>query len=73
MERLADAAQDQRRTLRPDKPKLTASSPAALHAELKALRLYFNDGKIHERCHWMSGARAIATGRAATTLNSFII
>ena len=73
LDRLADAAQDQRRSLRPDKPKLSAATPAVLHAELKNLRLYFNDAKIHEKSLWMSGARAVATGRAATALNSYII
>ena len=73
LERLADAAQDSKRTLRPDKPKLTAANPATLHLELKALRLYFNDAKIHERCHWLSGARAVASGRALVTFNKYMV
>ena len=73
LERLADAASAQRQTLKPDKPKLTAASPAVLHAELKALRLFFNDARVHERSQWWSGARAIASGRAFTTLNSYIV
>ena len=73
LERLADAAADQKRPLRPDKPKLTAATPAALHSELKALRLYFNDARVHDRGQWMAGARAVASGRAMTVLNSYVV
>ena len=33
----------------------------------------FNDARVHERSQWWSGARAIASGRALTTLNSYIV
>ena len=73
LDRLADVAQGSRRTLRPDEPRLTAANPGVLHLELEALRLYFNDSKIHERCHWLSGARAVASGRALTTFNKYMV
>ena len=73
IEKLSGAAVDRRKDLQPDKPKLTSSDATTPHAEMKKLHLYMNGHRLHEKVHWMTGARTIATDRALVVINSFIV
>lgn len=64
---------DFRKNLKPKRPKLSAKDPNSLHHELKVLRLYFNNMRIHDKAHWWTGARMIATDRAHIIIESLII
>ena len=71
--KLAEAAGDGRRGLRADKPRLSATDPATLYVELRAFRRYMNDNRWPERIHWFTGARNIATDRARTCIEAYIV
>ena len=73
LQKLTDTASENRKALRPDKPKLTAADAATLYEELRAFRRYMNDSRLFERVHWFTGARNIASGKARVTLESFIV
>ena len=73
LQKLADTAAENRKALRPDKPRLTAAGAAALYYELRQFRLYMNDSRLYDRVHWFTGARNVATGKARVTLESFIV
>ena len=73
LQRLTEAANDNRKALKADKPKLSAVDPATLHTELKAYRRYMNDNKFPEKVYWFTGARSIATDRARVCIESYII
>ncbi|CAK0871771.1 unnamed protein product, partial [Prorocentrum cordatum] len=73
LKKLHDAALDSRKGLKADKPKLSASSAAVLHDELREFRLYMNDRKLSHMVRWFTWARAVATDRAKTCIESYII
>ena len=58
---------------RPDKPTLTGSNASALHAELIAFKVYLNEAQEINKSRWFRAARAVATGRARTTLEPIIV
>ena len=73
LQRLTEAANDNRKALKSDKPKLTAVDSATLHKELKRYRLYMNDNKFPEKVYWFTGARSIATDRASVCIEAYIV
>ena len=73
LNKLADAATDNRRALKAEKPRLTALDAGTLYEELRKFRLYMNDHRLPERVYWFSGARAIASDRARVSIESYIV
>jgi hypothetical protein len=61
------------RSLRPDKPKLTAENAVALKKELKRFRLYMNEAKIADKSKWFDSARIVSEGRALAEAEAVII
>ena len=70
---LSDSAAGSRKTLKMERPALTAADAGTLHSELKSFRMYMNDNIYSETVHWSKGARVIAIGRAKICLESFIV
>ena len=71
--KFADAQADSKRTLRAGKPILTGKDANSLHGELKKFRLYMNEAHLTDPWDWFASARAIATDRAQSVLETMII
>ena len=69
----APAGERMDKILRPDKPQLSAADATTLHAQLRNFKIYLNEAQEINKSRWFRAARAVATARAKTTLESIIV
>ncbi len=72
IKQLAENAADSRGKLAPEKPQLQAEDPTALRKELGRFKAYMVHTKVMQKSVWFSNAKAVASGRAETTINTLI-